>query len=194
MKEGFWPRLQIPDSQNDCSCQGCCFQEPESNRIWLPIFILFFSMLAINEQSHFLSFTDLRGNAWTCTSCHEAWEFHEKTVCSSLLLISYEPLVLCVLLTASGLRMSSQKYLYYNIRGAKLMKCLFNSQYSSAAQAEGQWHCYAGYFLRRDSGVRVFTLTQCTFVVAPHKRAIHHVKCGNVQWKSIMLWSTCSIG
>lgn len=33
-----------------------------------------------------------------------------------------------------------------------------------------------------------FCLSECTFVMAPHKRATHHVKQGCVQWKSIMLW------
>lgn len=40
---------------------------------------------------------------------------------------------------------SSQKYLYY-MKGAKLIKCLFHSQCSSAALATGQWHCYVAWF------------------------------------------------
>lgn len=56
------------------------------------------------------------------------------------------------------------------------MKCLFNSQYSSAATSGGQWHCYAARFFRdKAGGVRALTLTQCTFVADPHKRALHGI-------------------
>lgn len=43
-------------------------------------------------------------------------------------------------------------------------------------------------------GVRGFTFSECTFVVAHYKRATHHVKQGCVQWKSIMLWCTSTSG
>ena len=75
------------------------------------------------------------------------------------------------------------------MEGAKLMKCLFNSQCCSKATAKGQWHCYVlGFKTGHRQGTQRFPLSECTFVTAPHKRATHHAMQGCVQWKSIMLW------
>lgn len=112
------------------------------------------------------------------------------------LLPSYQLWAFCSLCicTASGLDVSLQNYLYCKMEGAKLMKCLFDSQRPSIVTAKGQWHCYVLWFLRWDtvSGVcgrvRGSALSECTFVMALYKRTTHHVKQGSVQWKSIMLW------
>lgn len=120
---------------------------------------------------------------------------------SSFLLISRESFCALCAHAASGSDESLRNHLCYKTEGVKLMKCLLNIQRSSAATGGGVgvWAggrtmtplCGSGLKMRHGQwhlrpSRRGFTLSECTSVVALHKRTTHHVKQGLAQWRSIM--------
>lgn len=85
-------------------------------------------MPAINEQS-LLSF-EIGEMPEVVVHVTKQQNSTVRPVSSSFLSVM---ILLSFMSSHSGLHTSSQKYLYYNIKAAKLIKCLFHSQCSSAA-------------------------------------------------------------